>query len=230
MKENYIVVGLRVEHYMGEAVSGHNCDFRYEPEQRERHVLLLVREKDQQKVELKMWTKDGECGSGWCTATYGEFEHEEVSLFACKTHTCRPFSVEVDLDHDFKIQADDGTVVAEASYYGGCNYYPSGSAEANVSFFTLGGVIDEVAVRQFKKRPVLIFHGDSNTCKSHIAALTGKTVYETDAHDELNWDITEDIIVVGNRHGHDFETLKYCVHDWKNANIIEVNFKHSPNN
>lgn len=226
MKTNYIVVGLRVEKYMGQAVSGHNCHFDYTPEERERHVLLLVREQDQQKMELSLWTVDGECGSGWCTASYGESEYKEVDLFACKTHTCTPFTVDVDLDQDFKIQADDGTLVALYDSYGGCQYYPSGGAHANVDFFTLGGVIDEVAVREFKKRPVLIFHGDSNACKSHIAALTGKTVYETDAHDELTWGITEDIIVIGNRHGYDFDKIRYCVQDFDTANIIEVHFKH----
>lgn len=229
MKDNYVVVGLRVEKYIGEAVSGHNCDFTYTPEERERDVLLMVREKDGQKLEVSLSTRDGECGSGWCTATYGESDVNEVALFACKTHTCKPFAVAVDLDHDFLIRNNEGVDIAEFSYYGGCNYYPSGRGGANHNAFTIGGVIDEVAVREFKKRPVLVFHGDSNTCKSHIAALTGKTVFETDAIENINLvePITADIIVIGNRHGYDIDQVKWYIHDLENVNVIEVNFKHS---
>ena len=39
----YKVVGLRDELYVGEKVSGHNCDFDYTKEQMVRHVLLLKR-------------------------------------------------------------------------------------------------------------------------------------------------------------------------------------------
>lgn len=50
-------------------------------------------------------------------------------------------------------------------------------------------------------RPVHIFSGDSNTCKSHIAALTGKSIFETDSISnlsELPEVITQDIVVIGN--------------------------------
>lgn len=51
-------------------------------------------------------------------------------------------------------------------------------------------------------RPVHIFSGDSNTCKSHIAALTGKSIFETDSISnlsELPEVITQDIVVIGSR-------------------------------
>tara|TARA_R110000851_G_C13085040_1_gene566208 strand:+ start:1364 stop:1606 length:243 start_codon:yes stop_codon:yes gene_type:complete len=52
------------------------------------------------------------------------------------------------------------------------------------------------------KRPVHIFYGRSNTCKSYIATLTGKVVFETDSVtcvEELPDKLPHDIIVIGNR-------------------------------
>ena len=47
-----------------------------------------------------------------------------------------------------------------------------------------------------------MFIGDSNTCKSYLAALTGKTVFETDSvacMEDIPTTLGQDIIVVGNR-------------------------------
>ena len=81
---NYTVVGLRVEKYVGTHVSGHNCDFTHEPEIQTRHVLLLKHYS--WKYELTLQTDEDECGSGWCTASYGRFNFKSVSNFAGKTH------------------------------------------------------------------------------------------------------------------------------------------------
>ena len=54
-----------------------------------------------------------------------------------------------------------------------------------------------------------MFIGESNTCKSYLAALTGKAVFETDSVACME-DITtlgQDIIVVGNRWAVDIEDI-----------------------
>lgn len=37
----YEVIGLRLEQYVGQSVSGHNCDFDYDLENKERYIILL---------------------------------------------------------------------------------------------------------------------------------------------------------------------------------------------
>ena len=55
-----------------------------------------------------------------------------------------------------------------------------------------------------------LFIGNSNTCKSYLAALTGKTVFETDSvvcMEDIPPALGEDIIVVGNRWTVDIEVI-----------------------
>lgn len=76
------------------------------------------------------------------------------------------------------------------------------------------------------KRPVHIFYGDSNACKSYIAALTGKRVYETDLvtkEEDLPKILTEDIIVIGNRWECSLDVIKPRL--FGDCEIIEVCFK-----
>ena len=40
--KKYKVIGLRKETYVGETISGHNCDFTYTNAELTRHVLLLT--------------------------------------------------------------------------------------------------------------------------------------------------------------------------------------------
>lgn len=74
------------------------------------------------------------------------------------------------------------------------------------------------------KRPVFIFYGDSCLCKSHIAALTGKTVYETDVSKNLPDKISADIIVVGNRTKFEIEEVESKIHMKDDCEIIKVCF------
>jgi len=191
----YEVIGLRVEKHVGEVVSGHNCDFEYESSVLDRYVLLL---KDVYgwKSELSLFETYGECGSGWCTASWGNYDWKSVENFAGKTHKLKSnFSFEVQERLNLGYEYD-----CELFYYfddGGDNYYPSGSASVNIEMF------EEVNNRSFgDKRPVHIFYGDSNLCKSHIAALTGKSVLETDSLENGNIPVSiiNDIIVIGNKH------------------------------
>ena len=74
------------------------------------------------------------------------------------------------------------------------------------------------------KRPVFIFYGNSCLCKSHIAALTGKTVYETDINRTLPDVISTDIIVVGNRTNFDIKDVEDRVFMKEMCEIIKVSF------
>lgn len=79
------------------------------------------------------------------------------------------------------------------------------------------------------KRPVWIFKGDSGLGKSYIAGIIAnsdraKTVYETDAHEELET-IEADIIVVGNKYDHSLEKIESKIKG--EHEIIYVDFSKS---
>jgi len=61
--------------------------------------------------------------------------------------------------------------------------------------------------------------------KSHVAALTGKSVFETDyelSKGKLPSEIIEDIVVIGNKYKVDLNDIKSRL---VNCEVIEVNFK-----
>ena len=98
---------------------------------------------------------------------------------------------------------------------GGCCYYPSGYYKVNEDLFTC--LVTET------RRPVYIFRGASNLGKSHLASLTGKSVFETDSvknAKELPETITADIIVVGNR----WEVTDITSRIYGDAKIINIDF------
>lgn len=214
MLQRYDVLGLRVEKYVGDSVDGHNCDFEYTPEVFERYVLLLTGFYGK-KYELSLCESEGECGSGWCTASFGHIDLKEVNDFAGWTHKINEkTTIEFDIGDE-----EIDTEVFSYSDDGGDSYYPHGYVHVNLELFTA------FPERIFDKRPVLIFHGESCTLKSHLAALSGKSVLELDSletADELPYCIIEDIIVIGNRHKFDIDEVKSRI--FGDVEIIDVKF------
>jgi len=75
---------------------------------------------------------------------------------------------------------------------------------------------------------VHIFYGDSNTCKSYLATMTGKNTFETDSircASELPDKITADIIVIGNRWKCEISLIKERL--FGSPLIVEVEFRKS---
>ena len=223
----YKIIGLRVEKYLGTTCNGNNCHFEYSKELRDRHVLLLkTNEYPWKKVEMTLTQEEGECGSGWCTSTYAEYEFKTVENFAGKTHKLKnDFSFIFDSE-DLNKEQRYGEVdsltspVFNFSAYGSCGYYPTGFYEVAMHYF------EPFKERIMKKRPVHIFYGDSCACKSYLAALTGKDILETDALDELPKEIYAEIIVLGNRNKlWTVEDIKSKIFDKESAEIICVEFK-----
>ena len=190
MKIKYEVIGLRIEQFVGQSVSGHNCDFEYSPEVFVKHILLL-KDRSGYKYEYSLWQTEGECGSGWCSATFGESELRQVNNFASKTHR---IIQQTFIEEDLTKNIDNN--VFSISYDGGDQWYPSGGYQVNMNLF------QKLDRELFENRPVVIFQGESNCLKSHLAASTNKEIFETDSLDSIN-DlnvITADIIVIGNKH------------------------------
>ena len=133
----YRVVGVREEKYIGKEVYGHNCDFEYTDVEMTRHVILLVEQDTQQKVELTLSEGQGECSSGWCVAFFGDYVWEEVETFAGKTHTCKE-SIFIDVTEallEDYLAYNVSNEVFTYSNVGGCGYYPEGGYSINMDLF-----------------------------------------------------------------------------------------------
>lgn len=206
------IVGLRIEKYIGESVSGHNCDFEYVDAEFERHVLFGILE-DKRKVKITLWGTEGECGSGWTTASWGHIEVEEVSSFGGYTFVPK-LPIEVEDLYPEKEYEDVNNAAFWVSFDGGDSYYPGGSYEVNIDLFSRTS-------RHKEKRPIWVFRGSSNRGKSFIAShLTGLTVYETDSNVNIPL-ITEDIVVLGNKYTHQLQDIEANIFGDYELNIVD---------
>ena len=161
------------------------------------------------KYEVRLWTINGDCCSGWCGASWGYGNIRRVESFIGMTHKpIKKLEFELNINSDTKEmdlpEAIDNEIFG-IDYDGGDYYYASGYAQVDMELF-------EETVRNKEKRPVWIFKGDSALGKSYLAGIIAnsdsmKTVYETDAHESLD-KIHEDIIVVGNKYSYSVEEIE----------------------
>ena len=156
--------------------------------------------------ELRLWTEHGDCYSGWCSASWAHADLIRVDSFIGMTH--KPikeltFKLDADVIKDGKLPVMDNDIFTITDI--GNYYYPDGEVEVNMNLF-------EEINRSKEKRPVWIFKGDSALGKSYLAGIIAnsdrmKTVYETDAHEELTDISHEDIIVIGNKYNYSVEDV-----------------------
>lgn len=183
------ILAMRKEKYVGKSVSGHNCNFEYTDTVKERHVLLGL-DNHNNKLLITLWDEEGECGSGWCTASFGHITVEHVDRFEGYTHRAKDMLMIPDIDTESDVENNVFTV----TYDGGDGWYPCGYYSVNEELFIAGG-------RYSEERPVWIFCGESGLGKSFIASrLDGMEVYETDTSSTLPPEITADVVVIGNKH------------------------------
>jgi hypothetical protein len=185
------IIGLRIEKYIDKQVSGHNCDFEYTDAEFERHILCGILS-DNRKVEITLSYSEGECYSGWTSASWGNIDVIEVKKF--NGYTFRPKNNLTIEDIEPGSQYDISNEVFYVSTNGGDEWYPGGNYHVNMDLFL-------ETVRHKENRPVWIFKGKSNSGKSFLAArLKDLEVYETDISNELPEKISASIIVLGNKH------------------------------
>lgn len=212
------VHSLRIEHIR--TYNNRDDDF----EDNSKYILNCISENNL-KYEVALWTEYGDCPSGWCSASWGHCEVRRVDSFIGSTHKpIKELSFEIETTEcDF----DDTICNAENDVfyvddYGDDPWYPNGDVRITEELFTETN-------RVMDKRPVWIFKGDSGLGKSYIAGIIAnsgraKTVYETDAHEELDT-IEEDIVVVGNKYDHSLEEIKSKIKG--EHEIIYVDFSKS---
>lgn len=203
------VLGLTVEKYVGEHIEGFNCDFERSPQEMDRYYIHVVNEYNiHYEIELEEYY--GECGSGWCTASWATM----VVRDSCNRPWTHRIKKHIDLDYfvDLRsgprngyriISLNDDTKTSEIanienevfeySEDGGDSYYPSGYVYVNLDLF-------EELPRAMKKRPVYIVTGKSGVGKSTLFLnLYDKLETDSLTNGELPNEITESVIVLGNR-------------------------------
>lgn len=194
----YLLVGAYKQLYMGTGCSAHNQNFNYESRQMEKVFLHLLQPTTYDKYEVVLWGSEGECGSGWTTASWGHSSLNKVDSFTNPpTYNCQPTLVDVNQTEDnIEVETLDNVRVAGASYCGNDDYYPSGWYTFNESLFT-------VSPRAVDRMKVFVFKGPSAIGKSYLASkfVEGFKVYETDGSDELPSDMSDyDVVVLGNKY------------------------------
>jgi len=217
MKQKYQVIGANIIKYIGDVVSGHNCDFTTTKEPLTKYEILLKDERAKYH-KLTLLEEYGECGSGWTTAKYGIMNVENIS---------KPFPFNLKPKEELFIECDlmSDTVytdVFDVSLFGFDEYYPDGFVVFDETLF--------VPIRGLKslddiKRYVHIFKGNSGLGKSYLAQLIkNKTVYETDSNMELPEIIHDDIIVIGNKYNFTVDDVKKRINKSVPVKIIIVDF------
>lgn len=210
----YKIIGLKVHKYNGQILVGSNCEFEKVDKELKMYIFCLRDIKSDKKFELELYVRYDECYSGWCVATFGEHEFNEVDTFGGLTHVPNNIndnSLLIDYDFDMK---DFKCKYFSYSYDGGDDFYPCGSVNVNLSLF-------KSTKRGFDSPPIWIFYGKSNLGKSFIAhKLDDLTIFETDSYDVLPEKIRADVIVIGNKHNYTVDSIKNKV----NGKLIKVEF------
>lgn len=206
------IIGLRVEKYIDKEVSGHNCDFEYKDAEFEKHIICGVLS-DNRKVEIELSHSEGECGSGWSTASWGHIKVTEVKKFNGYTHIPKDILNIEDIQPNF--DGDISNEVFSVDCDGGDNYYPSGNYSIKMEFF-------KETDRAKNLRPVWIFKGQSSAGKSFLASkLNEVEVYETDRNEMLPEKITASVIVLGNKYNYTVEDIKGKLFGEVEINIVD---------
>lgn len=206
------IIGLRIEKYIDKQISGHNCDFEYTDAEFQKHIICGVLQ-DNRKVEIELSCEEGECGSGWTTASWGNIKVTEVKMFSGYTFTPNDILFIDDIELNFKGNISNN--VFSVDYDGDDSYYPSGGYTVNMELF-------KETIRYKKLRPVWIFKGKSNLGKSYLSSkLCNIDVYETDSNEILPDSITASVIVLGNKYPFDLEHIKSKIFGEVEIQIVE---------
>lgn len=211
------VKGLRLEKYITNGEYSNYQEEESELLEENRYVLYCIGDY-RRKYELTLWETYGECYSGYCGASWGEIKIQEVDQFSNVTHTpIKDLIIDIDFNKD--IYEIDSEIIRFSSD-GGDNYYPCGFVSVNMELF-------KETNRIKTKRPVWLFKGDSNIGKSYLGYKLNKDdfieVYETDSSEELPNNITEDIIVLGNKYNFNIEDIDNRI--FGEHELIMVDFK-----
>lgn len=214
----FSVIGLRVEKILLNKCVGGDYFVKYQ-EQGDKHIFLL-KNMNGDLFELGMY--EDESSSGRNVLRWGMIAMKSVKKFGEKTHIPIEEGKTIDFDYakitgdeqinSFEVvcSVDDFTFnndLFKFSHNGGNDCYPCGHVVVNLEEFE-------------HTRVVWIFHGETHL-SSNLSDLES---YETDMSEDLPDNITQSIIVIGNKYNHSLKTIINKIHDVDNCEIIDVNF------
>lgn len=200
----FVISGLTNTFYVtDEWDCGANNEFVIKKKVGEKHSLYGYERDSKQLIAIHLSDSEGQCCSGWCTATFADIKIDNVNRFP--SFSFIP-TKHLEITLDINKGSEEINCKCEAfsfSEFGGDGYYPSGYYSINYDVF-------KTTPRYSDKRVVYVFQGPSGIGKSFI---TGKldnsvTVFETDSCNELPSVIYEDIVVLGNKHGYSLDDIK----------------------
>ena len=193
------VIGVREEKYIGQSVTGSNCQFSYKDEEMTRHVILGLLSDNTTKVEITLENEEDQCGSGWCLASYGRLSYVIVDNFHGFNYKPKK---DIILGDVFAEQVDYSNELFTLEINGGDNFYPRG-------FYTINKDLLIETPRALEYRPTYIFIGESGIGKSWLASQFKEDVkvFETDSVDKLPNSIVANVIVVGNKNKFDLKSI-----------------------
>lgn len=218
------IIGLRLEKFL---TNGEYSDGEYDSAdtiEENRYILYCIGDYNN-KYEITLWNTYGECGSGWCGASWGNIKIDIVTEFANKTHIpINKLSIYIDVDNYNNYEDEEDcnihNEVFSYSEVGGDGYYPCGSISVNIDLF-------KPTIRSIEKRPVWLFKGNSNLGKSYLGHKINKdkfvNVYETDSSDCLPSKIKESIIILGNKYNYSVEEINNKIFGEHELIVVDFN-------
>ena len=216
------VIGVREEKYIGQTVSGHNCNFEYNDTELTKHVVcgmfMNAQNGKYNLYEVYLSKEYGICGSGWTTATWGSLKVKKVKKF--KGYNLIPKDPNLHIDFDpTDYCSDEANELFTVNHTCGDFYYPSG-------WYSIEGSILKKSSRYKSKRPVFVFQGPSAIGKTTLASKFNDNVriFETDGYDKLPNKIIADVIVLGNKHNYTKQDLLNRI-DQSKVQLVFCGFK-----
>lgn len=206
------VVGANHNFYIDKEVTGSNCDFDYINAEFNSNTIFFIAENND-KYALKLWLEEGECGSGWCAASYGFAEltmvkgaFQGINLLPTKKMTVDMNELlkfkDIGMEGKVILCNEDNDEICIADDTGGDDYYPSGGFYFNDKLF-------HKTPRTIKTRRTYIVKGPGGIGKSFLTkSITDLKVYETDIDTKLPDTLIYDVVVLGNRSGFSVEDIK----------------------
>ena len=216
MNKQFKIVGIRT-------LNTYNGDSFYTIGYLDKTEILLMEDVDKNKYELELKTEYIDCYGGGSEVSAKLYQ---VKDFIGEKHyipdNLRGYFVDLPIIDDEGMHIDFGEHfkcdIFEFTESMDC-YYPDGQIVIDYNKFMK-------TIRCKDNRVVYIFRGKSGIGKTYLAGFINQReeVFETDMHKSLPFEITQNIIVIGNKYDYTIEDIINRIPDKDTCEIITVDF------
>ena len=216
MNKQFKIVGIRTVKVYD------SCSLEIEAPDTSTSEILLLEDEDKIKYELRFDNLYVDCYGGGLEIDVNFYT---VKDFIGEKHyipdNLRGYFIDLPFDEYGDIDIDEGYSCDIFSYYPSQDsYYPD--AELNIDYTKFMRTI-----RYKYERVVYIFRGESGIGKSYLGAFVNQyeDIFETDkVNGKLPFEITENFIILGNKHNFTINDIIYRIPDKETCEIITVDF------